>query len=175
MSEVKKKGMESLRELYKVGCGPSSSHTMGPEKAARIFKKCYPMADRFRVVLYGSLAGTGKGHCTDMVIKKHWRLFPVKSFLISTRTSGSSRTQTRWIFLPIKRIVSSVKTAFTAWEVVRFVLKGPQQWLRSRFTPIPLLKKSPLIARKGIGTSGSISRKRKERISGITWLTFGMP
>lgn len=76
MSEVKKKGMESLRELYKVGCGPSSSHTMGPEKAVRIFKECYPRADRFRVVLYGSLARTGKGHCTDMVIKKTLAPFP---------------------------------------------------------------------------------------------------
>ncbi|MBQ6811296.1 MAG: L-serine ammonia-lyase, iron-sulfur-dependent, subunit alpha, partial [Firmicutes bacterium] len=70
MSMAQNKGMESLRELYKVGCGPSSSHTMGPEKAARIFKECYPMADRFKVVLYGSLAKTGKGHCTDMVLKK---------------------------------------------------------------------------------------------------------
>lgn len=76
LSAVKKNGMESLRELYKVGSGPSSSHTMGPEKAARIFKECYPMADRFRVVLYGSLAKTGKGHCTDMVIKKTLAPFP---------------------------------------------------------------------------------------------------
>lgn len=76
MSAVRKNGMESLRELYKVGCGPSSSHTMGPEKAARIFKECYPMADRFRIVLYGSLAKTGKGHCTDMVIEKTLAPFP---------------------------------------------------------------------------------------------------
>jgi len=72
----KKKGMESLRELYKVGCGPSSSHTMGPEKAARIFKECYPMADRFKVVLYGSLAKTGKGHCTDIVVEKTLAPYP---------------------------------------------------------------------------------------------------
>ena len=76
MSMNKNKGMESLRELYKIGCGPSSSHTMGPEKAARIFKECYPMADRFKVVLYGSLAKTGKGHCTDIVVEKTLAPYP---------------------------------------------------------------------------------------------------
>ena len=65
------KGMESLRELYKIGSGPSSSHTMGPEKAAKLFKeRFYGLADSFRVILYGSLAKTGKGHCTDTVIEK---------------------------------------------------------------------------------------------------------
>jgi L-serine dehydratase len=48
--------MKSLTELYKIGSGPSSSHTMGPEKAARIFKSENPDADRYKVILYGSLA-----------------------------------------------------------------------------------------------------------------------
>ncbi len=61
--------MESLRELYKIGRGPSSSHTMGPEKACLTFKKENPNADEFRVILYGSLAKTGKGHGTDYVCK----------------------------------------------------------------------------------------------------------
>ena len=65
--EVKK--MESLKELYKIGRGPSSSHTMGPEKACRIFKKHTPNADRFEAILYGSLSKTGVGHGTDRVIK----------------------------------------------------------------------------------------------------------
>jgi len=60
--------MKSIKELYKKGRGPSSSHTMGPEKAAIIFKKRYPDA-RYRVFLYGSLSLTGKGHLTDKVIK----------------------------------------------------------------------------------------------------------
>lgn len=63
-------GMESLRELYKIGRGPSSSHTIGPEKACVIFKKDNPSADRFEAILYGSLAKTGRGHGTDSVIKK---------------------------------------------------------------------------------------------------------
>ncbi|MCR4962339.1 MAG: L-serine ammonia-lyase, iron-sulfur-dependent, subunit alpha [Firmicutes bacterium] len=61
--------MESLRELYRIGRGPSSSHTMGPEKAARIFKTLYPQAHAYRAVLYGSLAKTGRGHLTDQAIE----------------------------------------------------------------------------------------------------------
>ncbi len=63
-------GMESLTELYKVGRGPSSSHTIGPEKACLVFKERNKDADRYKAILYGSLAKTGKGHGTDEVIKK---------------------------------------------------------------------------------------------------------
>ena len=62
--------MQSLRELYKTGRGPSSSHTMGPERAANLMKSRYKDADKFVVTLYGSLASTGKGHNTDDVLKK---------------------------------------------------------------------------------------------------------
>jgi len=62
--------MESLKELYRFGKGPSSSHTMGPEKAAVGFLADYPDADFYRVVLYGSLAKTGKGHLTDEVLSR---------------------------------------------------------------------------------------------------------
>lgn len=65
--EVKK--MESLNELYRIGRGPSSSHTMGPEKACKIFKEHNPNADEFKAILYGSLSKTGVGHGTDKVIK----------------------------------------------------------------------------------------------------------
>lgn len=61
--------MESLRELYKVGNGPSSSHTMGPKKAAERFAARCPEVDAYRVTLYGSLAATGKGHLTDVAIR----------------------------------------------------------------------------------------------------------
>lgn len=62
--------MKSIKELFKIGRGPSSSHTMGPEKAAKLFIKEYPTADSFAVTLFGSLAKTGKGHGTDTVLKK---------------------------------------------------------------------------------------------------------
>ena len=70
-------GMESLNQLYRIGCGPSSSHTMGPEKACVIFKEKNADADEFKVILYGSLAKTGKGHCTDSVIEN--TLAPIKT------------------------------------------------------------------------------------------------
>lgn len=60
--------MKSIRELYRIGTGPSSSHTMGPRHAAEIFGADNPSAKAFRVTLYGSLAGTGKGHLTDQAI-----------------------------------------------------------------------------------------------------------
>ncbi|MBQ9710023.1 MAG: L-serine ammonia-lyase, iron-sulfur-dependent, subunit alpha, partial [Clostridia bacterium] len=62
--------MKSVRDLYKIGKGPSSSHTMGPEKAAKIFSRENPEADSFKAVLYSSLAKTGKGHRTDAVIEE---------------------------------------------------------------------------------------------------------
>lgn len=60
--------MESLRELFKIGKGPSSSHTMGPERAARIIKKRFGEDAEYVVDLYGSLSMTGKGHLTDYII-----------------------------------------------------------------------------------------------------------
>ena len=62
--------MKSIREIYKTGKGPSSSHTMGPERAALQFLKRYPQADHFQVTLYGSLNKTGIGHGTDRVLKE---------------------------------------------------------------------------------------------------------
>ncbi|MBP3684318.1 MAG: L-serine ammonia-lyase, iron-sulfur-dependent, subunit alpha [Oscillospiraceae bacterium] len=60
--------MKSIREIYKIGKGPSSSHTMGPERAALLFLKRYPDATSFKVTLYGSLSKTGVGHGTDRVL-----------------------------------------------------------------------------------------------------------
>ena len=61
--------MKSLRHLYKIGNGPSSSHTMGPEYASHYFLSVAPDADNYKVILYGSLALTGKGHLTDVSVK----------------------------------------------------------------------------------------------------------
>ncbi len=60
--------MESLKSIYRIGNGPSSSHTMGPKRAAELFREKSPDAISFRVNLYGSLAATGKGHFTDKAI-----------------------------------------------------------------------------------------------------------
>ncbi|NJB69112.1 L-serine dehydratase [Desulfobaculum xiamenense] len=73
--------MESIRELYRIGVGPSSSHTMGPRKAAERFLAANPGAQRFRVTLYESLAATGKGHLTDWAVND---------------VLGSERTEVIW-------------------------------------------------------------------------------
>lgn len=60
--------MESLKEIYRIGKGPSSSHTMGPELASKLFLEKNSKAAKFIVTLYGSLSKTGKGHMTDQII-----------------------------------------------------------------------------------------------------------
>lgn len=77
--------MHSLKELYKIGRGPSSSHTMGPEKAIKSFKKELGEADFYRVTLFGSLALTGQGHGTDRIIKE--TLDPIKCEIIFDKKS----------------------------------------------------------------------------------------
>jgi len=61
--------MQSLKELYRIGKGPSSSHTIGPERACKLFMEEYPTADFFKARLYGSLAKTGDGHGTEEIIR----------------------------------------------------------------------------------------------------------
>lgn len=60
--------MKSITEIYRIGKGPSSSHTMGPHRAAKIFSAKHPEAKSFEVTLYGSLGATGHGHMTDVAI-----------------------------------------------------------------------------------------------------------
>jgi L-serine dehydratase len=66
--------MESIRELFRIGVGPSSSHTIGPLRASEIFKGRYPQAATYRLTLFGSLAATGRGHMTDIAVQS---VFPV--------------------------------------------------------------------------------------------------
>lgn len=70
--------MKSLRELYRIGQGPSSSHTMGPCFAAERFHVDVPAAARIRVTLYGSLAATGAGHLTDLAVTAPFHPVPVE-------------------------------------------------------------------------------------------------
>ena len=103
--------MESIKELYRIGFGPSSSHTMGPQKAAFIFNEKNPTANRFRVTLFGSLAATGKGHFTDVTI--------IKTFL-------PKETEIVWkpmIFLPFHpngmelEAINENDEVFDSWRV----------------------------------------------------------
>lgn len=70
--------MESIKELFRIGHGPSSSHTIGPRRAAERFRQEHPGAHAFRVTLFGSLAATGKGHMTDAAITQALAPFPVE-------------------------------------------------------------------------------------------------
>ena len=72
--------MKSIRDIYKIGKGPSSSHTMGPHAAASLFRKETPDADFYRVILYGSLSKTGRGHGTDRAVASAFS--PVESEVI---------------------------------------------------------------------------------------------
>ena len=81
--------MKSIREIYKIGKGPSSSHTMGPERASKHFKATYPQADAFRVVLYGSLSKTGVGHGTDRVIQEVLSPVPTEIIFSEDVLTGS--------------------------------------------------------------------------------------
>ncbi len=69
--------MKSIKDIYKIGKGPSSSHTMGPAKAMGKFVKENPDADSYEVILYGSLSDTGKGHGTDVAIKSMCKDKPI--------------------------------------------------------------------------------------------------
>lgn len=77
--------MQSLRQLYKVGRGPSSSHTMGPERAVKKIKEKFPSANLFKVTLFGSLALTGQGHGTDRIIKETFE--PIECQIVFDKTS----------------------------------------------------------------------------------------
>ena len=79
--------MKSIQDLYKIGKGPSSSHTIGPERAARLFRSKYPDADRCTVILYGSLSKTGKGHGTDRVLREVLSPLPTE-IVFSTAEPG---------------------------------------------------------------------------------------
>ena len=79
--------MESLTELYRIGRGPSSSHTMGPGRAAQRFQAAYPQADSFQVTLYGSLAKTGRGHLTDVAVKDALEPLPAR-IIFDTETEN---------------------------------------------------------------------------------------
>lgn len=76
--------MRSIKTVFKIGQGPSSSHTVGPFNAAKMFKKCYPDADVYKVILYGSLALTGGGHGTVSAIK---RIIPDAEVILDKDTS----------------------------------------------------------------------------------------
>lgn len=94
--------MESLKELYRIGRGPSSSHTMGPAHGAALFQDAYPDADAFRVIFYGSLAKTGKGHLTDKAIQETFSPIPVDIYFDMTTDPSSFPHPNTMDFIALK-------------------------------------------------------------------------
>ncbi len=90
--------MRSIRDIYKIGRGPSSSHTMGPEAASRLFRGEHPEADSFRVVLYGSLSKTGRGHGTDRAIKAAFAPLPAEVEFSAEEPVGMKHPNTMDLF-----------------------------------------------------------------------------
>ena len=83
--------MKSIKDIYKIGKGPSSSHTMGPFKAVRHYMENHPDTFSLHVTLYGSLAATGKGHLTDIAIEEAfstWRYTEKETLDNRFRRSG---------------------------------------------------------------------------------------
>ena len=80
--------MKSIKDIYKIGKGPSSSHTMGPERAAKLFLAQHTEADSFKVILYGSLSKTGVGHGTDRVIKEVLTPYPTEIVFAGDPSDG---------------------------------------------------------------------------------------
>ncbi len=91
--------MKSIRDVFKIGRGPSSSHTMGPEKAAKIYRQEHPEAQAYRVKLYGSLSKTGKGHMTDRVLYETLSPVPTEVIFCTETPEGVTHPNTMDFFV----------------------------------------------------------------------------
>ena len=101
--------MKSIRDIYKIGKGPSSSHTMGPERAAKYFKAEHPEADAFRVILYGSLSKTGVGHGTDRVLMEVLSPLPTEIVFSKEELAGSHPNTMDFIALKDGKEIGSLR------------------------------------------------------------------
>ena len=82
--------MRSIRDIYKIGTGPSSSHTMGPARAAVLFRDEHPEADKFQAILYGSLSKTGQG------FRGLWNITPGDTVTVAARPYRCRFVTTGW-------------------------------------------------------------------------------
>ena len=112
--------MKSIRDIYKIGKGPSSSHTMGPERAARLFKERYSEADAFRVILYGSLSKTGVGHGTDRVIREVLSPVPTEIVFSQEELQGSHPNTLDLIALNGGKEIGSLRVESIGGGDIRF-------------------------------------------------------
>ena len=132
--------MKSIREIYKIGKGPSSSHTMGPERAARLFKKDHPEADGFKVILYGSLSKTGVGHGTDRVLREV--LSPLPTEIVFSKENLKDAHPNTMDFFAYKdgKELASLRVASIGGGDIRIPgredVEGPDIYLENTFAEI---------------------------------------
>ncbi len=112
--------MKSIRDIYKIGKGPSSSHTMGPERAARLFRERCPQADSFRVILYGSLSKTGVGHGTDRVIRQVLSPVPTEIIFSNEELTGSHPNTLDLIALQDGKLIDSLRVESIGGGDIRY-------------------------------------------------------
>lgn len=140
MNDKKEKTMESLKELYKTGVGPSSSHTMGPERAAKIISLKYPDADKYRVTLYGSLSKTGIGHRTDYIIKKTLSEDKTEIIFDNSETELPHPNTMRFEIFRYDAVVADLTVLSVGGGAIRFMgedIKAPDRpYKLSRFSEI---------------------------------------
>lgn len=123
--------MRSLRELYRIGKGPSSSHTIGPERACRLFLSENPSADRFSAVLYGSLAKTGPGHGTDRVIES---VLPGAEVICDTRTETPHPNTMDLAAFRGRRKIASMRVYSVGGGAIR--IEGREEPARAEVYPL---------------------------------------
>ena len=112
--------MKSIRDIYKIGVGPSSSHTMGPERASRLFKQRCPDADSYRVVLYGSLSKTGVGHGTDRVIRQVLAPTPTEIVFSTEELPGSHPNTMDLMAIKAGEVVDTLRVESIGGGDIRF-------------------------------------------------------
>ena len=112
--------MKSIRDIYKIGKGPSSSHTMGPERAARLFRSQHPEADSFQVILYGSLSKTGVGHGTDRVVREVLSPLPTEIVFSKEELAGSHPNTMDLIAIRDSKTVGTLRVESIGGGDIRF-------------------------------------------------------
>lgn len=166
--------MKSIKEIYKIGKGPSSSHTMGPAKAMSIFIEEHPDAESYEVILYGSLADTGRGHGTDKAIE-----LTAADKSVNIIFNSDNRDIPHENTMDVYSVKNGERTDFTRFLSVgggdirivgRTDKDTPEVYAESNFTEISEYCKS-----EGIRLSDFVIRKEGEGIYdylGLVWQTM---
>lgn len=132
--------MKSIRDIYKIGKGPSSSHTMGPERAAKLFLSQNPDADGFQIILYGSLSKTGIGHGTDRVVREVLSGYPTEVVFSEEILPDSHPNTMDFIALKDGQAVTTLRIESIGGGDIRIpgetLLDSPEVYMENSFAEI---------------------------------------